>query len=255
MTGDAPPPGRFDVAGRRVVITGAGRGLGSVVARAFDDAGAHLALVARSENTLKEFAKTLHGDALVCAGDVRDAEFNDGVARQMVERFGGVDVWICNAGVSPNVQDVVRTDPQAWREIIDVNLNGAFLGARAAASVMGPGGRVIFTGSVLGDRPRGGLAAYSASKGGVHALVRALALELGPQQITVNAVAPGWFDEGLGVHWRRDESRDNHIVEHTALGRWGAAEDLPGAYLFLASAASAYVTGTTLTVDGGYSLL
>jgi NAD(P)-dependent dehydrogenase (short-subunit alcohol dehydrogenase family) len=254
MIGTEPGSNRLDVAGRRVVITGAGRGLGSIVARAFDEAGAQLALVGRSENTLKEFATSLRGDALVCAGDVRDAEFNENVARQMVERFGGVDVWIANAGVSPSLRDVVRTQPESWREIIDVNLTGAFLGARAAAAVMGPGGRIIITGSVLGARPRGGLAAYSASKGGVTALMQALALELGPKQITVNAVAPGWFDEGLGVHWRSEESRDHDIVDHTALGRWGAAEDLPGAYLFLASGASAYVTGTTLTVDGGYSL-
>jgi gluconate 5-dehydrogenase len=247
--------GQADLTGRRVVITGAGRGLGSVLATAFDAAGARLGLVARSETALDEAARSLRGEPLVCAGDVRDAEFNESVAAGMVERFGGVDVWICNAGVSPGVSPVTDTTPEAWREIIDVNLTGTFLGTRAAAAAMGPGGRIIVTGSVLGARPRAGLAAYSASKSGAHALVAALAQELGPRGITVNAVALGWFDTGLGAHWHRDAERGEDIVGHTALRRWGTPADLPGIYFFLASESSAYVTGTTIRVDGGYSLL
>jgi gluconate 5-dehydrogenase len=244
-----------DVSGRRVVITGAGRGLGRVLAAAFDSAGAHVGLVARSGAALKEVADSLRHDSLVCAGDIREAEFNESVAAGMVERFGGVDAWICNAGVSPAVSAVVDTTPAAWREIIDVNLTGTFLGARAGAAVMGAGGRIIMTGSVLGERPRAGLAAYSASKSGTHSLVAALAQELGPRGITVNAVALGWFDTGLGAYWRRDAQRDSDVVAHTALRRWGTATDLPGIYLFLASESSSYVTGTTITVDGGYSVM
>jgi gluconate 5-dehydrogenase len=243
------------IQGRRVVITGAGRGLGSVLAKAFDTAGARLGLVARSKAALDEVASSLRGEPLVCAGDIRKAEFNESVAEGMLDRFGGVDVWICNAGVSPAVSPVTETTPETWREVIDVNLTGTFLGARAAAAVLGPGGRIIVTGSVLGTRPRAGLAAYSASKSGADALVATLAQELGPRGVTVNAVALGWFDTGLGAHWRRDAERDNQIVDHTALRRWGTPADLPGIYLFLASDSSAYVTGTTITVDGGYSLL
>lgn len=244
-----------DVSGLRVVITGAGRGLGRVLATAFDAAGAQLGLVARSEQALTKVASALITDPLICAGDVRADRFNENVADQMIERFGGIDVWICNAGVSPEIADVEQTDPEVWRDILDINLTGTFLGARAAAKVMEAGGRIIVTGSVVGIRPRGGLAAYAASKSGAHALVQALAQELGPRQITVNAVALGWFDTGLGAHWHRDSNRENDITQHTALGRWGTPEDLPGIYLFLASAASAYVTGSTITVDGGYSLL
>jgi gluconate 5-dehydrogenase len=238
-----------------VVITGAGRGLGRVLATAFDAAGACLGLVSRSSLALTKLADSLRHEPLVLVGDVRDAGFNESAAARMVEHFGGVDAWICNAGVSPTVAAVADISPDVWREILDVNLTGTFLGARAGAAVMDAGGRIIVTGSVLGDRPRGGLAAYSASKSGVHSLVGALAQELGPRGITVNAVALGWFDTGLGAHWRRDAGQDNAIAAHTALGRWGTAADLPGVYLFLASAASAYVTGTTITVDGGYSLL
>jgi NAD(P)-dependent dehydrogenase (short-subunit alcohol dehydrogenase family) len=247
--------GHVDLTGRRVVITGAGRGVGRVLATAFHAAGAELGLVARSGPALERVSSSLGGHPLVCAGDVRDADFNEAVAERMIDRFGGVDVWICNAGVSAEVSATADMSPQAWREIIDVNLTGTFLGARAGAARMGEGGRINVTGSVLGDRPHGLLAAYSASKGGVHALVRSLAQELGPRQITANAVALGWFDTGLGAYWHRDETRGKDIVTHTALGRWGTPADLPGVYLFLASQASAYVTGTTITVDGGYSLL
>lgn len=243
-----------DVEGRRVVITGAGRGLGRLLATAFDSAGASVGLVARSRGALDAVAASLEGEPVVCAGDVRDAGFNESVVHGMVERFGGLDVWIANAGVSPEFSAVLDMEPDTWREIVDVNLTGAFLGARAAASAMGEGGRIIMTGSVLGDRPLGGLGAYSASKSGVQALVQALAQELGPRAITVNTVALGWFDTGLGAHWRRDAEREQAIVQHTALGRWGNAADLAGMYLYLASESSAYVTGATLTVDGGYSL-
>lgn len=244
-----------NISGRRVVITGAGRGLGRVLAKAFDAAGAQLGLVARSADALQDVADSLDGKALVFAGDVRDDEFNETVANGMVDHFGGVDVWICNAGVSSENTPVSEMDPTAWREIIDINLTGTFLGARAAASVMGEGGRIIVTGSVLGERPRGGLGAYAASKSGVHALVQALAQEVGPRAITANAVALGWFDTGLGAHWHRDAERVDDIARHTALGRWGSPADLAGIYLFLASESSAYVTGTTITVDGGYSLM
>jgi gluconate 5-dehydrogenase len=243
-----------DVRGRRVVITGAGRGLGQLLATAFDAAGAELGLVARSEPALKEVAASLSREALVCPGDVRAEGFNESVAQAMVDRFGGVDVWICNAGVSPAVSTIEEHDPAVWRDIIDVNLTGTFLGARAAASVMTAGGRIIVTGSVLGQRPRAGLGAYSVSKNAVEALVKVLALEVGSRAITANAVALGWFETGMGTFWHRNAKRSDDIAEHTALGRWGAPDDLAGVYLFLASDASAYVTGTTVTVDGGYSL-
>ena len=212
---------------RRVVITGAGRGLGAVLAHAFSQAGARVALVARTGSELEALADALPGSALVLPGDV--------------------------AGP-------LQTDPDAWRRVLDVNLTGAFLGARAAARVMDPatggdGGRIILTGSVLGDRPRAGLAAYSASKSGLSAMAKALALDLADAGITVNVVAPGWFASPLTEGWMADPERSEAITGHTAQRRWGDPADLPGAYLFLASDAARFVTGTTVTVDGGYLLV
>ena len=248
-------PGPGDVAGKRVVITGAGRGLGALVAHAFSRGGASVALVGRTERDLKAAAGALPGPSLVLSGDVTDEDFNEAVADAAVAEWGGVDVWIGNAGISPVVAGPRRTPASRWREVLEVNLTGAFLGARAAARVMGEGGRVIFTGSVLGERPRRGLAAYSASKAGLVGLAKALALDLAPQGITVNVVAPGWFDSPLAEAWKSDAERSAAITGHTAQGRWGDPADLTGAYLFLASDASAFVTGTVLSVDGGYLLV
>jgi NAD(P)-dependent dehydrogenase (short-subunit alcohol dehydrogenase family) len=244
-----------DVTGKRVVITGASRGLGRLLASAFSSSGAHVALVARTERDLKAVAEELSGPSIVLPGEVTDEEFNDEVADATVAEWGGVDVWIGNAGISPIVGGPGKTDPSVWRQILEVNLTGAFLGARAASRVMGEGGRVIFTGSVLGERPREGLAAYSASKAGLVGLAKGLALDLAPAGITVNVVAPGWFDSPLVEPWKKNPDLEANVLAHTALRRWGAASDLVGAYLFLASESSAFVTGTVLQVDGGYLLV
>ncbi len=248
-------PRAGDVRGRRVVVTGAGRGLGELIAHAFSSAGASVALVARTEGDLKSVADTLPGPTLQFCGDVRDADFNEAVADGTVAEWGGVDVWIGNAGISPIVAGPLGTAPEVWRDVIDVNLTGAFLGARAAARVMGDGGRLIFTGSVLGERPLEGLAAYSASKAGLVGMAKGLALDLSSSGITVNVVAPGWFDSPLAEPWTSNERIAESIRGHTALRRWGRSSDLAGAFQFLASDAAAFVTGTVLSVDGGYLLV
>jgi NAD(P)-dependent dehydrogenase (short-subunit alcohol dehydrogenase family) len=148
-----------------------------------------------------------------------------------------------------------QTDPSVWRRVLEVNLTGAFLGARAAARVMGEGGRLIFTGSVLGERPREGLSAYSASKAGLVGMAKGLALDLASSGITVNVVAPGWFDSPLAAAWKNNPELAAGVIDHTAQRRWGEPGDLAGAYLFLASDASAFVTGAVLSVDGGYLLV
>jgi NAD(P)-dependent dehydrogenase (short-subunit alcohol dehydrogenase family) len=248
-----PDPGA--VKGKRVVITGAGRGLGSLLAHAFSHAGARVALVARTEKELKAVAGELPGPTLVLSGDVTDEDFNEAVADATVAEWGGLDVWIANAGISPIVAGPRATDASVWRQVLEVNLTGAFLGARAASRVMGEGGRLIFTGSVLGERPRKGLAAYSASKAGLAGMAKSLALDLAPAGITVNVVAPGWFDSPMADGWTSNAERSAAITGHTAQRRWGSPTDLAGAYQFLASDAAAFVTGTVLSVDGGYLLV
>ena len=248
-------PQTGQVAGKRVVITGAGRGLGRLLAHAFSHAGARVALVARTKDDILAVADELPGPSLALSGDVTDAGFNDEVADATVSEWGGLDVWICNAGISPIVAGPLDTDPAVWRQVLEVNLTGAFLGARAATRVMQSGGRLIFTGSVLGERPREGLAAYSASKAGLIGLAKSLALDLAGLGITVNVVAPGWFDSPMAENRKNNPRLAAGVLGHTAQGRWGDPTDLAGAYQFLASDASAFVTGTVLSVDGGYLLV
>ncbi len=247
-------PQSGDVRGKRVVLTGAGRGLGRLLAHAFSQAGASVVLVSRTEADLKEVAAELPGPSLVCPGDVTDEATNDAAAAAAVAEWGGLDVWIGNAGISPVVAGPLETEPAVWRQVLEVNLTAAFFGARAAARVMGDGGRIVFTGSVLGERPSRGLTAYSASKAGLVGLAKGLALELAPDGITVNVVAPGWFDSPLADGWMKSPKKSAEILGHTAQGRWGDATDLAGAYQFLASDASAFVTGAVINVDGGYLL-
>jgi NAD(P)-dependent dehydrogenase (short-subunit alcohol dehydrogenase family) len=248
-------PSPAEIGEKRVVITGASRGLGAVLAHAFSRAGARVALVARTERDLKAVSEALPRPSLVFSGDVTDEDFNESVADAAVVEWGGVDGWICNAGISPVVAAPRDTAASVWRQVLDVNLTGAFLGARAATRVMTAGGRLIFTGSVLADRPREGLTAYSASKAGLVGMAKGLALDLAPAGITVNVVAPGWFDSPLADGWKKNPTLAAEILGHTAQRRWGATTDLAGAYLFLASDAAAFVTGTVLTLDGGYSLV
>jgi NAD(P)-dependent dehydrogenase (short-subunit alcohol dehydrogenase family) len=226
-----------------------------LLAHAFSHAGASVALVARTEKDLKAVAGALPGPSLVLAGDVTDEDFNESVAGATVSEWGGVDVWICNAGISPIVAGPLATPASVWRQVMEVNVTGAFFGARAAASVMHAGSRLIFTGSVLGERPKKGLAAYSASKAALVGMAKGLALDLAPAGITVNVVAPGWFDSPLADGWKSNPDLATAITAHTAQRRWGAPADLAGAYRFLASDASAFVTGTVLSVDGGYLLV
>jgi NAD(P)-dependent dehydrogenase (short-subunit alcohol dehydrogenase family) len=248
-----PSPGAVE--GKRVVITGASRGLGALLAHAFSQAGASVALVARTERDLKAVAAKLPGPSLVLSGDVTDEDFNEAVADATVSEWGGIDAWICNAGISPIVAGPRQTEASVWRQILEVNLTGAFLGARAAARVMRQGGRLIFTGSVVGERPRKGLTAYSASKAGVVGVAKGLALDLAPAGITVNVVAPGWFDSPLAEGWKSNPKLSDAITAHTAQRRWGAPIELVGAYQFLVSDASSFVTGSVLNVDGGYLLV
>ncbi len=186
------------VAGKRVVITGAGRGLGSVLAHAFSRSGARVALVARTEKDLKAVAADLPGPPSPSAA-TSPTRTSTRPSPTPPWPSGAASTCGSPTPASPRSSPVpARPTPAIWRRVLDVNLTGAFLGARAAARVMGEGGRLIFTGSVLGERPREGLTAYSASKAGLvgHGQgprARPGALPASPS----NVVAPGWFESPL----------------------------------------------------------
>jgi NAD(P)-dependent dehydrogenase (short-subunit alcohol dehydrogenase family) len=248
----------MELDGKVVMISGGSKGLGAALARRFTTEGARVSVCARGEDELQAIAMELvveGADVFVRSADVTSEEDVTSWVEDTREAFGRVDGFVNNASMLGPRVGIEEYSLTAWRKVIDVNLTGAFLGARAAARVMGAGGRLIFTGSVVGERPRQGLAAYSASKAGLTGLAKALALDLAPAGITVNVVAPGWFDSPLAEGWLRNPELSDAITGHTAQRRWGRTTDLAGAYQFLASDASAFVTGTVLTVDGGYLLV
>lgn len=246
-------PTAGDVAGKRVVITGGASGLGRLISGAFHEHGARVLLVGRREAPLELAAKELDSDrVLTCSADVATAEGNEKVAALAASEWGGIDVWVANAGISPVVSRVTKMDPTDWHNIVDVNLSSVFYGARAAVPQMESGGRIIVTGSVMGSRAKSGFSAYTASKAGAEALVKVLASELASDGILVNMVSPGWFDSPLAEGWMANPKLESQILDHTLLKRWGTSEEIAGPYLFLASEAASYMTGAVVAVDGGY---
>ena len=254
-------PSTYDLSGKVALVTGGSRGLGLLVALALAQAGACVAVASRTPELVDRAAAriaALGAESLGLVADTSDEVSAEAMVAAVVERWGRLDVLINNAGISPVVTSAEKLSLDDWRSIIEVNLTGVFLVARAAARAMiarGRGGRIVNTASVTGSVGFGKMAAYSASKGGVIALTRELSVDWAPHNILVNAVAPGWFDSPLASGMRDHPYYGPRIIKATPLGRWGASEDLAGIYVFLASDAAAFVTGQVITVDGGYSAI
>jgi gluconate 5-dehydrogenase len=248
-------PDLFSLAGKVVLITGASRGLGWAMARAMAAAGGHVVLNGRDPVVLAERAQALTEDgwsASSAAFDVTDEAAGAGAIGEIAETHGRLDVLVANAGVqhrSP-LQDLATAD---FQRVVETNLTACFTLAREAAKIMVPqgAGRIIFTASIMGQVGRPLIAAYVASKGGVAGLTLALATELGPQGITCNAIAPGFFATEMTQALRDDAEFTAWVSSRTPLGRWAEPEEIGGAVVFLASPAGSYVNGHVLTVDGG----
>ena len=249
----------FSLAGRIVLLTGASRGLGRAMAEAMAQAGAHVVLNGRDMAALEAAAAALRDAGLqaeTARFDVTDEAAAVTAVRDIVARHGRLDVFVGNAGIQHR-RPFTEWQTEDWLRVLNTNLTAQFVLAREAARPMleRGWGRIIFTGSIAGPRvARPTVPGYAAAKGGLDALTRALAVELGPKGITCNAIAPGFFATEMNAPLVADETFTAWISGRTPLGRWGELHEIGGAAVFLASDAASYVNGHTLYVDGGMTV-
>lgn len=246
----------FRLDDRVAVVTGASSGLGAGFAVALAEAGADVVLAARRADRLAETAERVRATgrrALTVATDVADATSVDAMAAAAVDEFGRIDVLINNAGVGTAVP-ALKEDPDEFRRVVDINLNGAYLAAQACAKRMESGSSIVNIASVLGlIKSFAPQASYAASKAGVIGLTRDLSQQWsGRKGIRVNAIAPGYFASEMTAEIPEDKLLP-FVQQTSTLGRLGVQRELDTAVVFLAGPASSYITGSTLAVDGGMS--
>jgi 2-deoxy-D-gluconate 3-dehydrogenase len=244
-------PSLFDLSGRRALVTGGGGGIGLGVSEALAGAGARVAVLGRSD-AADEAAARVGGIAVRADLSNRD-ELRRGF-EEAVAALGGLDILVASHGMI-HAGPALETSIEQWDETIEVNLTSVFELCRLAAALMVPrgAGKIVTIASVLSFQGGFRAAAYSASKGGIAQLTKALANEWAPHGVNVNAIAPGYVKTALNTHiWRDDPQRSETVVARLPAGRWGEPADLAGAAVFLASAASDYVHGIVLPVDGGW---
>jgi NAD(P)-dependent dehydrogenase (short-subunit alcohol dehydrogenase family) len=240
------------LAGRTALVTGASRGIGAATARALDDAGARVALVARSETDLRELSKELTNESFVFVADLSDSAAPSTLAGEVLEQLGGIDVLVNNAGIGVRVA-VEELDAALIDEMYAVNVRAPLLLISGLAPSMRERGRgsIVNISSIAGIVGTPRRAAYAATKGALDAATRSLALELGPAGIRVNAVAPGVVDTALWAKNKAIPGVVEQVEQQTPLRRWALPSDIADAVVFLASDAARFVTGETLSVDGG----
>ncbi|HSW21329.1 MAG TPA: glucose 1-dehydrogenase [Burkholderiaceae bacterium] len=248
----------FDLTGRVAIVTGGNGGIGLGLAKGLAKAGARVVVAARNRDKSSAAVaelKALGCDALALSVDVTDERSVEALAADAAERCGRIDILINNAGI--NIRKPAHELPVAqWQQVIDTNLTSAFVCSRAVYPHLkrAGGGKIINIGSMLSIFGASFAPAYGASKGGIVQLTKSLAVGWAADNIQVNAVLPGWIDTDLTRQARQQlPGLNERVLARSPSGRWGTIDDFEGIAVFLASPASAFVTGTAIAVDGGYS--
>ncbi|RDZ28197.1 SDR family oxidoreductase [Lysobacter silvisoli] len=246
--------------GKVAIVTGASSGIGRASALCFAREGASVVLSARGADRLAAVAAEIEsagGQAIAVAGDVRDEAHAQALVRTAQQRYGGLDIAFNNAGGLGVMAPTPELSLAQWRDTLDNNLTGAFLGAKyqLPALLERGGGSLIFTSSFVGDTAAfPGLTAYAAAKAALLGLARSIAVEFGPRGVRSNALLPGATDTPAFREFGDDEQTRAYVAGLYALKRVAAAEEIAQAALFLASDASSFMTGSTLAVEGGVSV-
>ena len=244
----------FDLSGKVAIVTGANTGIGQAIAVALAQAGADVACVGRTpaEETVAQIEALGRRAALISA-DLSTIEPVGRIVEEAVEKLGGLDILVNNAGIIRRADAVDFTEAD-WDAVIDTNLKSVFFLCQAAGRHMMAkgGGKIINVASMLTFQGGIRVPSYTASKSGIGGLTKLLANEWAAKGINVNAIAPGYIATNNTAALQADEVRNKSILDRIPAGRWGAASDLGGAAVFLASSAAAYVQGHILAVDGGW---
>ena len=247
---------QFDLTGRVAVVTGASRGIGRSIAETFADAGAKVVLASRKQEALDEVAESIRatgGIAVAIAAHNGDKAALKALVSETIKRFGKLDILVNNAATNPHFGSILEADDSYWRKTIEVNLMGNVWLTRAAVRHMraGGGGKIINIASIVGINPGRYQGIYSITKAGIISLTKTLALELGSDNIQVNALAPGLIKTKFARAIWEDDDLLRGVMAQTPAGRIGEPSDIAGLALYLASPASDFTSGGVFVVDGG----
>ncbi|MFB4265877.1 SDR family NAD(P)-dependent oxidoreductase [Nonomuraea sp. GTA35] len=247
--------GAFDLAGKQALITGASKGIGRAIALAYAEAGADVALVSRSAGTLAEVGKEIEAlgrRAVVIPADLTDREAAASAVAAAIDGLGHLDIVVNNAGGSNFLVEFKDLRLSGWDKLMRLNLDSAMAVCHAAAPhLLGRGDGVVINVASVAALGAPLLAPYAAAKAGLVALTKTLAVEWAGSGVRVNALCPGWTATDLNRNLWEDEASSSATVASVPMRRWGTAEEMAQPAVFLASAASAYMTGQVLFIDGG----
>lgn len=247
----------FDLTGKIALVTGASRGLGWAMAQSLAECGAHVLLNGRDAKSLARRVEELTGRGFTgeaVAFDVTDHTAGAKAIAAAHKTHGRFDILVANAGIQHRAS-ITEFETADFERVLATNLTGVWALAKEAAKCMIPAkaGRIIMTGSISALLGRANIPAYIASKGGVHALTRQMAIELAPHKITVNAIAPGYFATEMNTALIENKDFNSWVCGRTPTGRWGDVKEIGPAAVFLASDEASFVNGHVLVVDGAFS--